>query len=153
MSNYKLPLVLSMLFFSIGIIKLNADDSFSVAWLRKGCTGIVVAENDPKNLTKDQETRNLQILFWLNGFVVGANSMCLANEEKANNSKLTLPPATWIDARKLAPMLLDFLKENPKVQDSAKAREFMTAFYYMKHPDSTERQKAISKSILEKTYK
>ena len=77
--------------------------------------------------------------------------MCLANEEKEQNSKLTFPPEAWIDATKLAPMILGFLRENPKVKDSAKARELMMAFYYMKHPDSTKRQKDLGAFLLDKT--
>ena len=79
--------------------------------------------------------------------------MCLANEAEEQNSKLTMPPENWIDGSKLAPMLLDFLRENPNVKGSAKARQLMMAFYYINHPDSTKRHKALGKIILEKTYK
>lgn len=144
-------LSLIAILFSVGINHLKAADTFNVAWLRKGCAAVVVGQNDPDNFSKNQETTSLQVIFWLNGFVTGANAMCLANEEKEQNSKLTFPPEVWIDAAKLAPMILGFLRENPKVKDSANARELMMAFYYMKHPDSTKRQKELGAFMLEKT--
>jgi hypothetical protein len=139
--------------FVFGINHLEAADVFNVAWLRKGCTAIIVGTNDKSNFSTNQATIGSQVIFWLNGFVTGANSMCSANEESEHNSKLTFPPEDWIDNAKLAPMILTFLRENPKVKDSAKARELMMAFYYMKHPYSTTRQKDFGAFLLEKTYK
>ena len=148
-TNFQKLLSLLAILFAVGINHLNAADTFNVAWLRKGCAAIVVGQNDPDNFSKNQEMNSLQVVFWLNGFVTGANAMCLANEEKEQNSKLTFPPEAWVDPVKLAPMILGFLRENSKIKDSAKARELMMAFYYMKHPNSTKHQKNLGVFLLE----
>ena len=151
--NYNIISRLMIVFFAVALSGLNAADTFTVEWLRKGCEAVVAGKNEPNNLTKDQDSAGAEMVVYLHAFITGANSMCLANEAEEQNSKLTMPPENWIDGSKLAPMLLDFLRENPNVKGSAKARQLMMAFYYINHPDSTKRHKALGKIILEKTYK
>ncbi len=85
-------LIRILLFTALPLCSLNAAEIFSVDWLRKGCAAIVVGDSDKRNFTKDQESSSLQTMCWLNGFLVGANSMCMMNEAREQNSKLTFPP-------------------------------------------------------------
>ena len=116
-------------------------DPFSVTWLEKGCLSIMVFEKDLKNWTKDQEKTANQVTFWLNGFLVGANSMFAAEGPDSVAPAIVFPPETWMDSKKLAPLILEFIRQNKQIPKDAKAREVMTAWYYISHPKATQEQK------------
>jgi len=140
-------------FLSAATTVAEEPQPFSVDWLQKGCTAIVVGENDPDNFTKNQQNTATQSLYWLNGFMVGANAMCLAIPGELEESKIMYPPPEWMDIATLATQLLAFLNENQEIIGSAKAREFMLAFYYLKHPAGTERHRFYGQSTLDKIIK
>jgi hypothetical protein len=120
----------------------------SLQWLKQGCVSVVVMETTPKSFTKEQEILAISVSTWLNGFITGANSMCLANTEADKTSPLFYPPQEWTDARKLAPKILSFLDSHPEIPSSATCREVMMAFYYSTHPKRTEFHLAIASGLI-----
>ena len=126
------------------------DVSFlSAGWLKKGCVSVVVMGASPKSFTKEQERSAISVTTWLNGFITGANSMCVSGSGSENASPITYPPQDWLDPRKLAPKILAFLDCHPQIPRSAKSREVMMAFYYSSHPKGTELHRAIASNLIE----
>ena len=131
---------------------LSAPESYTSAWLKAGCVASIVVENDRENYTADQHRIFSRVLMWTNGFMQGANSMCLADagegKSKGASSKLTFPPDKWLSFSKLAPEILEFMRANPEIADSVAAREVMMAFYYLNHPDASAREKILGGNLL-----
>ena len=92
----------------------------------------------------------MQVQVWLNGYIVGVNSMCFSVDP---SPPITYPPDEWTDGRKIAPMILEFMKKNPKIPPTAKARSVVTAWYLSSHPKATPEHKRLSKVIVEDLIK
>lgn len=144
-------------FATLGISAFAASPEkaqfLSAHWLRQGCVSIIVAETTPKSFTKEQEALALSVSTWLNGFIAGANSMCLVKEGNDKDLSLTYPPNEWLDPRKLAPKILSFLDSHPEIPPSANSREVIMAFYYSTHPKATGFQSAVGSLLIEKMSK
>jgi hypothetical protein len=130
--------------------RLQAAGSYDAGWLETGCIAILVAEKDPESFTKKQEEAAREMICWLNGFMCGANAMVYADEDFRDRKipPLVFIPDDWLDARNLAPQILEFIRKN-KVSQSAKAREVMMVWYYLSHPKATDSHKSLARSLIE----
>lgn len=148
--NYLLPIYISI-FLIFCSTTLNAGEdikNFTRAWLEKCCLSIMVGKHDPNNYTKDQEDATRSFIFWINGFMVGANSMCMAPEEGSPTLDLAFPPQEWLDAFSVSTKILEFCKKNPEIPPNASAREVVMIWYYLNHPKSTDYHKDTARHLL-----
>ena len=119
----------------------------SAAWLKNGCESLKhMAESEKWPEGNEAAAAGMQVQVWLNGYIVGVNSMCLSKDPSPD---ITYPPDKWTDGRIIAPMILEFLKQNPKIPLTAKARSVVTAWYYSAHPKATAEHKRLSKAIVD----
>lgn len=127
---------------------------YSVQWLKEGLSVILFFDaqqtkspSDRANPSREQFTTFYQTTFWLNGFIVGFNASCMLEE---SNNSLNFPPEEWLDPRKIAPSLLQYIQNNSDlVDDAMPARVLMASWYYANHPRSTNRDKSAARLMLE----
>lgn len=109
---------------------------------------MMVFERDPENWTKEQEKVGMAVMFWLNGFLVGANAMSLVAPDGEKPSPLAFPPEEWLNSPVLAQKILNFLRAHPEIRPDCKAREVMAAFYLANHPASGPKEKGLSEVLI-----
>lgn len=122
----------------------------SAAWLQKGCTALVFFNENGQWSSAEESAAGAQVQLWLNGCMVGINSMCFSTDPSPD---LTYPPKNWKDGRVIAPMILDFMKKNPKIPPTSRASYIVGAWYLAAHPKATPEHKRLSEVIIEDVVK
>jgi hypothetical protein len=131
---------------------LSAQKPLTAAWLKAGCTALLVWQNDRENLTLDQQRTLEGVTPYVSGFIHGVQTMSFIGE-RGSNHKLTNIPYELRDFRRVAPKLMEFMQNFPVIDDSAEARMVLWAFWCFNHPEATEENKITGLSHLASTVK
>lgn len=137
-------LAIGLLMTLVETASAQEPDIYSAAWLEKGCIAIT------HNLKNDQWLEadglaGIQVQLWLSGVMAGINAMSFSANPA---SSLTHPPDGW-SGPVAAPLIVEFMKNNPNIPPESAASRVVTAWYISSHPDSKPEHKRVAKEIID----
>jgi hypothetical protein len=157
LARYLLPACLCVAFLLAAPIPATAsdkDEAYRAAWLRRGCALTESLKAEGKSAFEKWDWKQEQtfhgVMDFYHGFLRGINNSFF-QFERGRAPKTLFAPDEWLTWGNVAPDILNFMQEHKNsITDETPASDVLAAWYWAKHPASTDRDKRASQVILER---
>jgi len=140
----RLILILASILSLSQLARSQEPNIHSAVWLERGCISLAFVAENGRWIEGESQT-GAQVQLWINGWISGVNSMIFSTDPAP---EIARPPKGWNDGRVIAPLILDFMRKNPKIPPTAKSNHVLTAWYLTTHPKATDEHKRIAGNII-----
>jgi len=130
----------------------DSDETYTAAWLRRGCALTESLKAEGKAAFDKWDSKQMRAFYgvadFYHGFMRGINNVVF-QFERGSVPKSLFPPEEWQTWGNVAPQILNFMQKHKDViRDETPASDILAAWVWSEHPDSTDKDKAISRVII-----
>jgi len=135
-SNQRLKFMFRKIFLILilGISLAKGQNSYSIEWLKSGCSGLSKYSEKSENITEQEAKDAVQVGVWLQGYLQAVEMLSYSND-----ANILPVPKKWNNSLEVAKSLLAYLNEFEQkhkviIPDDFAAKSFVATWYDVKNP-------------------